>query len=83
MPWKENYTISDEKSLADDEVRWPEGARCCVRITVDLSVAGDPQGIQPSDLLTPEALFGPNQGLSALFRVLRGTISGGRSRCRR
>jgi hypothetical protein len=29
MPWKERYTISDEKSLADDEIRWPQGARCC------------------------------------------------------
>jgi hypothetical protein len=39
MPWKERYTISDEKSLGDDEIRWPQGARCCVGITVDLSVA--------------------------------------------
>ena len=38
MPWKERYTISDEKSLTDDEIRWPQGARCCVGITVDLSM---------------------------------------------
>ena len=31
MPWKERYTISDEKSLADDEIRWPQGARCACR----------------------------------------------------
>jgi hypothetical protein len=25
MPWKERYTISDEKSLLDSEISWPEG----------------------------------------------------------
>ena len=37
MPWKERYTISDEKSLADSEIDWPDGNRCCVSVTVDLS----------------------------------------------
>jgi peptidoglycan-N-acetylglucosamine deacetylase len=71
MPWKERYTISDEKSLADDEIRWPQGARCCVGITVDLSVSAGPEGIRPADLTTPEAEFAANQGLSALLAVLR------------
>src|SRR6266487_2371438 len=71
MPWKERYTISDEKSLADDEIRWPQGARCCVGITVDLSVAAGPEGIRSADLTTPEAEFGANQGLSALLAVLK------------
>src|SRR4029077_1095496 len=71
MPWKERYTVSDEKSLADDEIRWPQGARCCVGITVDLSVAAGPEGIRAADLMTPEAEFGANQGLSALLAVLR------------
>ena len=71
MPWKERYTVSDEKSLADDEIRWPQGARCCVGITVDLSVAAGPEGIRPADLTTPEAEFAANQGLSALLAVLR------------
>jgi len=70
MPWKERYTISDEKSVADDEIRWPQGARCCVGITVDLSVAVGPDGIRAADLTTPEAEFGANQGLSALLAVL-------------
>ena len=43
MPWKDGYTISDEKSLADDELRWPEGKRCAVHIVVDLSIAGGPK----------------------------------------
>ena len=71
MPWKERYTISDEKSLADDEIRWPQGARCCVGITVDLSVAVGRDGIRAADLTTPEAEFGANQGLEALLAVLK------------
>ena len=71
MPWKQGYTISDEKSLPDSEIRWPDGARCCVAITVDLSVASEVEGITATDLATPEALFGANQGLAALREVLR------------
>lgn len=70
MPWKSGYTISDERSLADDAVRWPDGARCCVTITVDLSVARGPQGIVPADLQTPEAFFALNDGLETLLSVL-------------
>ena len=71
MPWKEGYTISDERSLADTEVRWPDGTRCCVVVTVDLSIASGPEGVTAADLATPEALFGANQGLAALREVLR------------
>ena len=61
MPWKQDYTISDEGSLADAEIRWPEGARCCVAVTVDLSVASGAEGVTATDLATPEALFGANR----------------------
>jgi hypothetical protein len=71
MPWKQGYTISDEKSLTDSELRWPDAARCCVAMTVDLSVASGPEGVTAADLTTPEALFGVNQGLAALREVLR------------
>ena len=71
MPWKERYTISDEKSLADDDVRWPQGAGCCVSITVDLSVATGPEGIRAADLKSPQALFGATQGFDALLAVLQ------------
>ena len=71
MPWKERYTISDEKSLADDDIRWPQGARCCLGITVDLSIAAGPDGIRAADLRTPEAEFGANQGLEALLAALK------------
>ena len=36
MPWKERYTISDEKSIGDSEIRWPGGKRCCFLAVVDL-----------------------------------------------
>lgn len=71
MPWKERYTISDERSLADDDIRWPDGARCCVSITVDLSATAGPEGIRAADLATPQAYFGAHQGLSALLTVLK------------
>jgi peptidoglycan/xylan/chitin deacetylase (PgdA/CDA1 family) len=71
MPWKEGYTISDEKSLADDAIRWPDDARCCLGITVDLSLAAGPEGIRAADLTRPEALFGLNQGLCALRALLQ------------
>lgn len=70
MPWKSGYTISDDKGLADDELRWPGGARCCVSITVDLSVASGPDGITTKDLASPKAYFGAHDGLEQVLRVL-------------
>ena len=71
MPWKQGYTISDERSLADSEIRWPDGARCCIAVAVDLSVASGAEGITAADLAVPEALFGVNQVLAALREILR------------
>ena len=71
MPWKDRYTISDEKSLMDSEVTWPDGQRCCFRIVVDLAPACGPAGITPQDLATPDAYFGMHGGLAALVEVLR------------
>ena len=80
MPWKDGYTISDEKSLTDDEIRWPNGNRCCVSITVDLSVASGPAGITERDLSSARAQFGARDGLehirAALGRFgLRATVA--------
>jgi peptidoglycan/xylan/chitin deacetylase (PgdA/CDA1 family) len=71
MPWKDRYTISDERTLGDSEVRWPDGKRCCFRVVVDLSPACGPDGIRDGDLTTPEAFYGMHGGLSALMHVLR------------
>lgn len=70
MPWKDGYTISDEKSLSDDEVRWPDGKRCAIHIVVDLSVASGPEGIVPRDLVSPGAVFGANDGLDLVLSAL-------------
>jgi len=70
MPWKEGYTISDEKSLDDQEVRWPDGKRCALHIVVDLSVARGPAGIGARELGSPTALFAINDGLDLLLSAL-------------
>jgi peptidoglycan-N-acetylglucosamine deacetylase len=70
MPWKDRYTISDEKSLADEDVRWPHAKRCAVHIVVDLSVARGPGGIRASDLTSAPATFGANRGLDLLLAAL-------------
>ena len=71
MPWKQGYTISDEIGLRDDEVRWPDGNRCCVTVVVDLSVARGPEGIRAADLTHPDAFFAAHDGLDGLLAVLR------------
>lgn len=70
MPWKNGYTISDETSMADDRVRWPEGARCCVSVVVNLSLAGGPAGVTPGDLGSSDSYFAMHDGLDALLRIL-------------
>ena len=71
MPWKQGYTISDEIGLRDDQVRWPDGNRCCVTVVVDLSVARGPEGIRATDLMHPDAYFAAHDGLDQLLAVLR------------
>lgn len=71
MPWKDGYTISDERSLTDDQIHWPDGNRCCVSITVDLSVASGPAGIGERDLISPRAQFGARDGLEQVRAALR------------
>lgn len=71
MPWKQNYTISDEIAVDDSDLRWPDGNRCCVLITVDLSVASGPAGIGAKDLASPTAEFAAHDGLSSIVETLR------------
>jgi peptidoglycan/xylan/chitin deacetylase (PgdA/CDA1 family) len=70
MPWKDGYTISDEKSLDDKDIRWPDGRRCAVHIVVDLSLAGGPEGISAKDLCSGTALFGAGEGLDLVLAAL-------------
>lgn len=69
MPWKDRYTTTDEKSLDDDEVRWPEGRRCCFTVVVDLSLATTPDGVQSSDFSGARAMFGLEDGLAQLLSL--------------
>ena len=70
MPWKQGYTISDEVAIRDEAIAWPDGARCCVLATVNLSMASGPEGISARDLEGPVAQFGLGDGLEGLLRVL-------------
>src|ERR1700742_3547572 len=70
MPWKDGYTISDERGLSDEDVRWPDGHRCCFSITVDLSVASGAEGITEADLASPKARFGLHEGLDRVVEAL-------------
>jgi peptidoglycan/xylan/chitin deacetylase (PgdA/CDA1 family) len=70
MPWKDGYTISTEKTLADGDVRWPGEHRCCFSITVDVSVASGPEGITEADLASPKAQFGAREGLERIREAL-------------
>ncbi len=71
MPWKDGYTISDEVSPRDADIAWPDGARCCVSITVDLSVASGAAGITARDLQSPRAQFGLRDGLAHVRAALQ------------
>jgi peptidoglycan/xylan/chitin deacetylase (PgdA/CDA1 family) len=70
MPWKQNYTVSDEISIPDRELRWPDGNRCCISVVIDLSPARGPEGINQADLISPIAQFGAHDGLDQLLAVL-------------
>ena len=67
MPWKDRYTISDERSLADGDIKWPGGARLAVHVTLNLSPACGSSGIEPTDLRTPEAHYGLHGALDTLL----------------
>jgi peptidoglycan-N-acetylglucosamine deacetylase len=70
MPWKQGYTVTNEKGLTDDEIRWPDRHRCCISITVDLSVAAGPEGITARDLGSSKAYFGAHDGFAQVVAIL-------------
>ena len=70
MPWKERYTVSDEMSLKDRELHWPDGNRMGACITVAMSVASGPEGITAADLESSQGRFGLGEGLELLVDLL-------------
>jgi peptidoglycan/xylan/chitin deacetylase (PgdA/CDA1 family) len=80
MPWKQDYTISDEIAIADDEISWPGGARCCFNLVVDLNPAVGSAGMSKQDLSYPTFYYGMNEGLDLILaafarRGLRATFA--------
>lgn len=71
MPWKDRYTISDERSIADRDIRWPDGGVCNVTVVVSLDPQCGPDGLAAADFKTPEAYYGMHAGLDALRVLLR------------
>ena len=44
MPWKDGYTTSDEKTMNDEDIEWPQGQQCAFSIVVDYRVKLDNDG---------------------------------------
>ncbi len=63
MPWKQDYTISDEVAIADADIVWPDGKQCGFGIVVDLSPATSPAGLDGKSLRYPTYHFGLHEGL--------------------
>lgn len=70
MPWKDGYTVSDERGVADGDVRWPEGVRSALRITVVLGAAMEPHGVDDASLNGEAGHFGRHRGLDLILRTL-------------
>lgn len=70
MPWKDNYTVSNERTIPDAELRWPDGRTCCVSITVDLSLAQTGEGLKPAELTSNVGRFAMAEGLDNLLGLL-------------
>jgi hypothetical protein len=71
MPWNQDYTSSDEKTLSDTELHWPDCNRSCISITDDLSGARGTDGVRAKVVPTPEVPFAAHEGLDQFRTVLR------------
>jgi peptidoglycan-N-acetylglucosamine deacetylase len=70
MPWKSGYTITDERSLADKSVEWPENRNCAVAIVVDYSVSAGKNGITKTDIKSQFAEYGRKVEVWGLLDLL-------------
>ncbi|MGR3249602.1 MAG: polysaccharide deacetylase family protein [Paracoccus sp. (in: a-proteobacteria)] len=73
MPWKDDYTTTDEIGIRDGDIRWPLGTRMAMAVTVNLNPAATGKGVQPKDLAYPTWHFGLHEGLEA-FLALFGAL---------
>lgn len=70
MPWKDGYTHSDERSIPDGEIVWPQGKRSSFTITVSLDPQCSPSGLAPDDPRSPAAYYGMHRALDAVRSLL-------------
>ena len=70
MPWKERYTISDERSFSTPTSSGRTASAAASASSSISAPACGPDGIKPQDLTTPDAYYGMNGGLAALLGVL-------------
>ncbi|SMO97735.1 polysaccharide deacetylase family protein [Paracoccus laeviglucosivorans] len=69
MPWKDNYTTSDETGIRDGDVRWPDGQQMALGLTVNLNPAASGKGITAKDLAYPTWHFGMHEGMDAFLAL--------------
>ena len=67
MPWKDGYTFTDEKTLNDEDIQWPDHHQCAAAVVVDYSVPCDGRGIGTKDVANNQAEFGSRVGIWRLL----------------
>jgi len=70
MPWKDGYTITDEKTMDDQDITWPNNNQCAVMVVVDLSVPSGADGIGPKEVAHNRAEFGAEVGIGRVLDLL-------------
>ncbi|ANB33917.1 peptidoglycan/xylan/chitin deacetylase (PgdA/CDA1 family) [Rhodovulum sulfidophilum] len=73
MPWKDNYTTSDEIGMRDGSIVWPDGQQMALGLTVNLNPAAKGTGISAKDLAYPTWHFGLTEGLDAFLALFAET----------
>ncbi|SON56647.1 putative urate catabolism protein [Hartmannibacter diazotrophicus] len=69
MPWKDAYTSSNETTVLDEQVVWPNGARLAFNLVVNLNPASGGAGITDKDIGAPTFHFGMHEGLDAFLAL--------------
>lgn len=73
MPWKDNYTTSDEIGIFDEAIQWPAGQQMGFGLTVNLNPAATAKGITEKDIAYPTWHFGMTEGLTAFLDLFART----------
>jgi peptidoglycan/xylan/chitin deacetylase (PgdA/CDA1 family) len=68
MPWKNGYTISDEKTLKI--VEWPKENQSATVLVIDYSIPSGSEGIGPKEVQTPKAEFSTRTGIYRILDIL-------------